>query len=262
MSDWFPELAQREIERQAGFALVDVFDELPSTSDHALANLAAYSQQLPALVVARRQTKGRGRGSRSWFAGDGALTFTAMLGTQDTPIPTHHWPRCSLIAGVAMCQALEALTQSDAFQLKWPNDVYLNGRKVCGILVEKRDAAEPVLCIGIGVNVNNSLEDAPDEVQQKAIALTDVTGEQHFLPEILLGFLTRFQALCRQNVDSLESLLPYWKEHCLLTGRSVETRQAEQVINGECHGIDASGALLVQTVSGQRQIVSGEIVRW
>ncbi|MEW4561579.1 biotin--[acetyl-CoA-carboxylase] ligase [Bremerella sp. JC770] len=262
MSDWFPEPARREIERHAGFSLVDVFDELPSTSDHALANLAAYSQRLPALVVARKQTKGRGRGTRSWFAGDGALTFTAMLGEKDTPIATHHWPRCSLIAGVAMCQTLEALTQQDTFQLKWPNDVFLNGRKVCGILVEKRDAAEPVLCIGIGVNVNNSLEDAPADVQQKAIALTDVTGEQHFLPEILLGFLTRFQALCTQNVDALTDLLPYFQSHCLLTGRTIETRQAQQTIAGECRGIDAAGALLVDTPTGQRQIVSGEIIRW
>ncbi|WP_165698801.1 biotin--[acetyl-CoA-carboxylase] ligase [Bremerella volcania] len=262
MSDWFPEPAKREIERQAAFSLVDVFDELPSTSDHALANLAAYSQRLPALVVARRQTKGRGRGSRSWFAGDGALTFTAMLGTQDTPIEPCNWPRCSLIAGVAMCQTLETLSQSEAFQLKWPNDVFLAGRKVCGILVEKRDAAEPVLCVGIGVNVNNSLEDAPADVQQRAIALTDVTGVQHFLPEILLDFLTRFQTLCMQNVDSLAGLLPYWQTHCLLTGRAIETRQADQTISGECRGIDATGALLVETPAGSWQIVSGEIVRW
>lgn len=262
MSDWFPELARQEIERQAGFSLVDVFDELPSTSDHALANLASYSQRLPAVVVARQQTKGRGRGSRSWFAGEGALTFTAMLGRKDTPIEPSHWPRCSLIAGVAMCQTLETLTESDAFQLKWPNDVYLAGRKVSGILVEKRDAAEPVLCVGIGLNVNNSLDDAPADVQQKAIALTDVTGQQHFLPEILLSFLTRFQSLGRQNVDSLEGLLPYWRSHCLLTGRHIETRQADQRITGECHGIDRSGALLVATSAGQRKIVSGEIIRW
>lgn len=262
MNDWFPELAQHEIERQAGFALVDVFDELSSTSDHALANLAEYSQRLPALVVARKQTKGRGRGSRSWFAGEGALTFTAMLGRKDIPIEPHNWPRCSLIAGVAMCQTLETLSGSDAFQLKWPNDVYLSGRKVCGILVEKRDATEPVLCVGIGVNVNNSLEHAPADVQQKAIALTDVTTQQHFLPEILLGFLARFRELCRQNVDSLADLLPYWRNHCLLTGRPVETSQADQVIAGQCCGIDETGALLVQTSAGQKQIVSGEIIRW
>ncbi|MBA2117699.1 biotin--[acetyl-CoA-carboxylase] ligase [Bremerella alba] len=262
MNDWFPDLARQEIERQAGFAVVDVFDELPSTSDHALANLTAYSQRLPAVIVARRQTQGRGRGSRSWFAGDGALTFTAMLGQDDTPVVPSNWPRCSLIAGVAMCQTLEALTESDGFQLKWPNDVYLSGRKVCGILVEKRDAAEPVLCVGIGVNVNNSLEDAPTDVQQRAIAMTDVTGQQHFLPEILLGFLTRFRELCGRNVDCLTDLLPYWRTHCLLTGRAIETRQADKQIAGECHGIDPSGALLVETSAGERQIVSGEIIRW
>jgi len=262
MNDWFPELARQELQRQTGFATVDVFDELPSTSDHALGHLATYSQCLPAVVVARRQTKGRGRGARSWFAGEGALTFTAMLGQKDTPIQVNHWPRCSLIAGAAMCQTLETLTGSDAFQLKWPNDIYLSGRKVCGILVEKRDAAEPVLCIGIGVNVNNSLEDAPSDVQARAIALTDVTGQQHFLPEILLDFLKRFRTLCRQNVDTLAQLLPYWQTHCLLTGRSIEMRQADKLIPGQCRGIDLTGALLVETPAGQRSIVSGEIIRW
>ncbi|PQO37997.1 biotin--[acetyl-CoA-carboxylase] ligase [Blastopirellula marina] len=262
MRDWFPELAQREIQRQAEFACVEVFDELSSTSDYALANMAAYDDRMPALFVARQQTKGRGRGTRSWFAGDGALTFSALLAKADTPIPPQDWPRSSLMAGVAMCQTLEQYVDAEMLKVKWPNDVYLAGRKVCGILVEKRELAEPVMCLGVGVNVNNSLEHAPHDVQQKAIALTDVTHQEHFLPEILLEFLIRYRALSRDCASSLEPLLPFWREHCLLTGRQIETVQGGQQVAGECHGIDASGALLVQTSAGQRQIVSGEIVRW
>ncbi|PQO42374.1 biotin--[acetyl-CoA-carboxylase] ligase [Blastopirellula marina] len=262
MADWFPELARSEIEREARFACVEVFDELPSTSDHALANADRYRELLPALFVARRQTKGRGRGARSWFAGDGALTFSTLLSPGDFPVEPIDWPRCSLIAGVAMCQTLEKYGDTELFKVKWPNDVYLAGRKVCGILVEKRELATPILCLGIGVNVNNSLEQAPPEVQQRAIALTDVTHQQHFLPEILLEFLVRFRALCEENRESLDALLPYWREHCLLTGRQVETVQGENEFAGECHGIDRFGALLVQTSSGQRRVVSGEITRW
>ncbi len=262
MSDWFPELVVGEIERQALFANVDVFDEISSTSDHALAELEAYSSRLPALVVARRQTKGRGRGTRSWFAGDGALTFSALYGASDIPMSPSDWPRCSLVAGVAMCQTLEALAPDCLVQVKWPNDVYLAGRKVCGILVEKRDLAEPILCVGVGVNVNNSLENAPQDVQQRAIALTDVTHREHFLPEILLEFLIRFRELCAANSASLSALLPYWQTHCLLTGRSVETTQAGRTFTGVCHGIDEQGGLLIETSSGRRTIVSGEIVRW
>lgn len=262
MSDWFPELARIEIERQAHFACVEVFDELSSTSDYALANMESFRNRMPALFIARQQTKGRGRGSRSWFAGDGALTFSTLLSKADIPIEPIIWPRISLIAGVAMCQTLETYAAPDLLKVKWPNDVYLAGRKVCGILVEKRELTDPVLCLGVGVNVNNSLEHAPQEVQQRAIALTDVTLQQHFLPEILLEFLVRFRQLCTTNAVSLEPLLEYWRDHCLLTGRQVETVQGGQQIIGECHGIDANGAVLVQTSSGQREIMSGEIVRW
>lgn len=262
MSDWFPDLARNEIERQANFACVEVFAELPSTSDYALDHIASYHNRMPALFVARQQTKGRGRGARSWFAGDGALTFSALLSQADTPIEPQDWPRSSLVAGVAMCQTLEQYVDAELLKVKWPNDVYLAGRKVCGILVEKRELANPVMCLGVGVNVNNSLEHAPPDVQQKAIALTDITHQQHFLPEILLEFLLRYRKLSDANASSLEAMLPYWREHCLLTGRQVETLQAVQHVTGECHGIDANGALLVQTSAGQRQIVSGEIIRW
>lgn len=262
MPDWFPELARSEIERDAKFACVEVFDELPSTSDYALANAFGYCDQLPALFVARRQTKGRGRGVRSWFAGEGALTFSMLLSPADLAIDPSNWSRCSLIAGVAMCQTLEKYIEAGLLRVKWPNDVYLSGRKVCGILVEKRELGTPILCLGIGVNVNNSLEHAPIEVQQRAIALADVTHRKYFLPEILLEFLVRFRTLCTENSESLDALLPYWRQYCLLTGRKVETMQGENEWVGECHGIDGQGALLIQTSSGHRRVVSGEITRW
>ena len=262
MSSWFPEIAQQEIQRQANLATVDVFEEITSTSDHALASFDQYVDRLPALIVARRQTKGRGRGTRSWFAGEGALTFSVLFAPRDMPIAASVWHRCSIVAGVAMCQALEPLVEPGMVQVKWPNDVYLVGRKVCGILVEKRDAGVPHLCVGVGVNVNNSLEQAAFDVQQRAIALTDVTHQQHFLPEILLQFLNRFRDLCQENAESFAGLLPYWRSHCLLTGRQVEIQQGERLFSGECHGIDAAGALILETSSGRREVVSGEIVRW
>ncbi|MEW4455986.1 biotin--[acetyl-CoA-carboxylase] ligase [Bremerella sp. JC817] len=262
MSAWFPEIAQQEILREANLKTVDVFDEITSTNDHALATIEHYADRLPALIVARSQTKGRGRGTRSWFAADGALTFSLLMGEADIPIAPLAWHRCSIVAGVAMCQTLEQYADDGMVQVKWPNDVYLAGRKVCGILVEKRDQGRPYLCVGIGVNVNNSLEQAPFDVQQRAIALTDVTHQQHFLPEVLLEFLKRFRSLCSENPESFASLLPYWRSHCLLTGRQVEMQQGERTFVGECHGIDAEGALLLETSSGRRALVSGEIVRW
>ena len=122
MNNWFPEPARLEILRQTGFAVVEVFDELPSTSDYALTNVDHLAGRLPALIVARRQTKGRGRGDRAWYAADGALTFSILLGPEHIPLSPPRWPQVSLVAGLAVCLALEQYAEPDRLRVKGPNE--------------------------------------------------------------------------------------------------------------------------------------------
>jgi len=262
MTSWFPDPAQSEILSRSFIQQLEVFDQLPSTSDHALRHLNDYQNALPTAILARQQTDGRGRGQHRWFADDGALTFTLVLGERQMPSDPANWPWLSLLVGMAVCRALEQEVSPEHISVKWPNDVFLNGRKVCGILIERRQAFAPVVCVGVGINVNNSLVAAPDDVQKRGISLVDVTGEPLFLPGIFLRFLTEFESLMNGNRDSLEGLLDLWNRRCLLTGRSIVVQSGNRKLQGVCHGIDSHGHLQLATSNGIESVVAGEIIHW
>src|SRR5690606_33648753 len=134
---------------------------------------------------------GRGRGANRWWSADGALTFSLIIDAG--PIPAERRPLVSLVAGGAVCEIVAAALPAADVRLKWPNDVYVAGRKAGGILVEVPHEAPDLLVIGIGLNVNVSLRDAPEDVQQRATALCDVTGEILSINEILVAALHRLE---------------------------------------------------------------------
>jgi biotin-(acetyl-CoA carboxylase) ligase len=135
---------------------IDFHESLGSTSDRALGLAAEGAIALPHLVLAQRQTAGRGRGANRWWAADGALTFSLVLAAPPDRLPPDRWPQVALVAGLAVCDALRSLAPAAELRVKWPNDVFLAGRKVCGILSESVPGWRDRLVVGIGVNVNNS----------------------------------------------------------------------------------------------------------
>lgn len=131
------------VERETFVAEAEVHAELRSTNDRAL-RLADSAERLPRLIAALRQTAGRGRGGNRWWAGEGALTFSLLLDAP--PVPLERWPQMSLAVGGAVCGAVAGLVPSADVRLKWPNDVFVNGKKACGILVEVPPAAGRTDC--------------------------------------------------------------------------------------------------------------------
>jgi BirA family transcriptional regulator, biotin operon repressor / biotin---[acetyl-CoA-carboxylase] ligase len=234
--------------------------ELGSTNDQALALAARDDLELPLLVLAERQTAGRGRGTNRWWAVDGALTFSLVV-APDARLPAAHWPRLSLAAGLAICQALECFAPQALFQVKWPNDVYAEGRKIAGILIESPAQSRGRLVIGIGVNVNNSLAAAPDDMRSLATALCDIDHRQRDLTSVLAAILTQLVGQLAA-AGQMASIASGWQERCLLTGNTVQVQSGGETIIGRCLGIDEQGALLLQTESGRRSIVSGTVVKW
>jgi BirA family biotin operon repressor/biotin-[acetyl-CoA-carboxylase] ligase len=216
---------------------------------------------LPALVVADRQTAGRGRGENRWWSSEGALTFSLLLDATDERLPAARWPLVSLGAALAIAAVLQPLVDAEV-RLKWPNDVFVAGRKICGILVEAPPVRPARLIVGVGLNVNNSLEDAPDDVQVRATSLFDQTG-QAFDREALLGQLV--ECLLRE-VERLASddfqLVARWSPHCLLTGKNVWVEANDREIVGRCAGIDRAGALLLHTSAGLERLFAGVVKRW
>ena len=238
---------------------VEWHDEIGSTSDRAIELAAAAQQELPLLVIAGQQTAGRGRGANRWWAAPGALTFSLVIDGVALGVPQDRWPRLSLATALVVGEVIRQLAPQADVQLKWPNDVYIAGRKVCGILLEAPASATGRIVLGLGLNVNNSLAAAPPEIRDTAIALCDVIGLPldlyDVLRRLLLGIETELALLSRDNLRLVER----WQPYCLLEGRTVTLLQGREEITGICESIDSDGALLLRTSAGTGRYISGTV---
>jgi BirA family biotin operon repressor/biotin-[acetyl-CoA-carboxylase] ligase len=263
---------------------IEIHDTLGSTNDRA-AELARDSTiELPALVVARHQTAGKGRGRNKWWAGDGALTFSLLLDQATTGVQTASWPQLSLATAVAVCDALTMELNDSPWRagssttpggdaparyeapsrlgIKWPNDVLLDGGKVCGILIESPGGTAPAknrLIIGIGINVNNSVMSASDEIQQRGIALCDFTAGRHDLRSILNSFLQAIEVRLGQVRSRSPDLHIASNELCVLSGHSIRIETAAGRVRGKCVAIASDGALIVETAKSRTSIYAGSV---
>ena len=156
-----------------------------------------------------------------------------------------------------MCESLQQLRPGLEIGLKWPNDVYVQGRKICGILVEVPPRSPDRIVVGIGLNVNNSFQHAPPAVAATAISLREVAGYSFNLTNVLIRLLSQLAdhlaALARDDA----ALATRWKSLCMLSGRQIQVEAGQRTTGGICQGIDESGALLVDTTSGQEMCISG-----
>ena len=219
--------------------------ECVSTNDLALA--VSLEQKSPALFLTDSQTGGRGRGSNQWWARDGALTFSLRIKPANYAVRYEQWPLISLTTAVAIADTLANFAAGHHIGLKWPNDVFLNGRKVCGILVEPPKGSSTDLVIGIGINVTNSLASAPEDVRKVATSIFDETETEPGPCDVLLSFLQRFEILLEELGNSTFALKDRWQTQCTLTGRQISLQSGDHLVIGLCRGIGSDGAILVET---------------
>lgn len=242
---------------------VELHDTLPSTNDCALALALDASLQTPALVVARRQTAGRGRGPHDWWATDGALTFSLLIDSDEFGITQRDWPRLSVATAVAVCDALERCEVPPShLGIKWPNDVLVDGRKVCGILIESPGGTAPAggrLVVGVGINVNNSWRDAPQDAGPCGTSLCDESGREHDPAAVLQRVLSAVERRLRQLAANDPELPPAWQRRCRLTGQTVEIDAGDRCVRGVCQGIADDGALVVKRPSAIERVYSGTV---
>ena len=241
---------------------VEAYRSLPSTNDLALQRVLEPQLATPYLILADEQTAGRGRGANRWWSGSGALTFSLILEPVALGIPQAAWPRIALTAGLSVCEVLDELAPSAVTLLKWPNDVWLERRKVCGILVEVPACPPPLpqrLVVGMGINLNNSLANAPEEIRLRGTSVYDVTQRTISVPEFLAKLLRRFAANLAELAADPASLAERWQAVCALSGKIVTVDQGSQVVSGRCLGLATDGALLVQTTRGTEPVYSGVV---
>lgn len=256
-----PAFDLNQLQRETFVKSVQFRDQVDSTNDLALSLATQPEIKTPLLVLALRQTAGRGRGSNQWWASVGSLAFSVLLDCKSQQLEVRNWPRISLAAGLAICRVLRRTAAGHDFRLKWPNDVYLGDRKVSGVLVESASTCPDRLVIGIGINVNNSLDSAPPEIQEIAASLSDVTGTQVNCTDLLTRVLLELEAQLHAVRSGTPTLLEAWQELCMLRGRTVQVDSISGSVVGVCQGIDQDGALLVETEDGSARCLAGVVSR-
>ncbi|WP_343562913.1 biotin--[acetyl-CoA-carboxylase] ligase [Kiloniella sp. b19] len=232
-----------------GFSVL-AYEELGSTNDTAR-QLAQEGATHGTVVTARRQTAGRGRQGRQWSSQDGNL-FCSILLRPDCDLADA--ANLSFVAALAVRDALALLSgQQLKPQLKWPNDILVNGAKASGLLLEsalqpgsaERARAEFVI-LGIGVNLQHS----PDEMLYPATSLARATEGTVIVPpdQALVSLLTTFEQwyLCWQQMGFL-AIRESWLDHARGVGQQIRVSLPHEEMTGRFEGLDSSGALLLRT---------------
>lgn len=231
-----------------------------STNDRAIERSKDPSFETPYLIGADQQYAGRGRGTNQWWGADGSLMFSIAIDMSSFGLSTRDWPRFSLITGLAVSETLAAVLPSGRVGLKWPNDVWLNGRKVCGILIEQVDRMSDRFIVGIGMNINNSFVEAPAKQRQIATSLKDEGhGVDFSRTDVLIDFLGHWNSLVKHLADDTVSLVERWSHLCVLSGRPVTVTSGNHETTGICTGIDDEGALLLRTAFATERCYSGTV---
>jgi BirA family biotin operon repressor/biotin-[acetyl-CoA-carboxylase] ligase len=204
-----------------------------------------------AVAVADHQTAGRGRLGRSWVAPPGtAISVSVLLRPpQDRTIA-----QVSLLGGLAAAEAVEEeLGFWRSSQIKWPNDVMVNRRKVAGVLAEARNEA---VVLGIGINVNQTRAELPQDARQPVGSLRTIDGRQHDRAALLTDLLVRLDRFYGAWLEGgLDAVFHDLGSRDFLRGRRVSVDGA----TGTAIGITRSGALEVEFDGERRQIEGGEI---
>jgi BirA family biotin operon repressor/biotin-[acetyl-CoA-carboxylase] ligase len=239
---------------------VEWFEEIDSTNNRALQLAEQDSIELPLLIGAERQTSGRGRGANVWWGAEGSLMFSILAEMSRLALSQSDWPKFSLVTAIAVADTIAQLLPPSRIGVKWPNDVWVDRKKVCGILIEQSDRQTDRLVIGIGLNVNNSFESAPEDQRRIAISLRDARGAPDLdRTELLVRFLNIWRSLVEDLSARRINLAERWSRLCVLSGNPVALAIGNREIVGVCDGIADDGSLRLRTAFATEQHYAGTV---
>ncbi len=224
------------------------FEECGSTNDEAM-RLGRLGADHFTLVLTERQVAGRGRRGSGWVSPLGEAIACSLILKPE--VDSVLWSRFALSAGLAVAEGLESFGVST--EVKWPNDVLVRGKKICGILVEKRD---DLVVIGIGVNVN--VREFPEELNGVASSLLLESGKRWRREEVLAKILVKLKMRAGQVGGEFEQVKIAWEERCALRGEMVEMRVGGELKSGVVLGLSSGGGLLLE---GGEEIIQADLVR-
>jgi BirA family transcriptional regulator, biotin operon repressor / biotin---[acetyl-CoA-carboxylase] ligase len=255
------------IVRETWIASAEHHEEIDSTNDRAKRSAVEFFRAsrddrpaLPRLIIADRQTMGRGRGSNRWWTGDGALALTVLVDLQQHAIPIRQAPLLAITAGVALWKTthhtLRDMFMAEMIHLHWPNDIYVGDSKLAGILIEL--VSSRYAAIGIGVNLNNDVEKLPEEVRcRKIVSLKDLLGETIVLNEYSTSLMLNLEEAISVLKQEPHILTKVANRLCYQSYSTIRVTDGERTSVGTCLGINENGGLLLETKSGIETFMAG-----
>ncbi|MCU0771781.1 MAG: biotin--[acetyl-CoA-carboxylase] ligase [Verrucomicrobia bacterium] len=235
---------------------IRVFKETASTND-MVEKLARDGAAEGAVVFAESQTRGRGRLGRSWSspAGQG-LWFSVLLRPAWRP---QEITRLTVAAATALRRAIRSVTRIET-EIKWPNDLLIQGRKVAGILTELSAETDRVryVVLGVGIDVNQTASDFPGELSKVAGSLRLALGQRVDRPALATAVLRELDRdYARVCHGQFQAIAEEWESGCSTLGRTVQIRIGDRRLVGRAESLDPDGALLLRTQHGHLECITG-----
>ncbi|MGQ9617346.1 MAG: biotin--[acetyl-CoA-carboxylase] ligase [Candidatus Aminicenantia bacterium] len=207
------------------------------------------------------QTAGRGKEGKVWFSSPGkGLYFSVIIRPQEKNLLLSWLP---YIAAISVCEAIKEPFELNP-AIKWPNDVYINGKKVCGILIETSSDDKKVdyAIVGIGINVNQEEKDFPEGIREKAISIKMAVGSdiniEDFFEKVLKRLNYWYKVLVHKELYRIHLTLNSFS--LISPNSNIEIFDGQRVFKGEFLGFDLHGALLLKNREGVQKIYSGEMI--
>ena len=234
------------------------FDTIDSTNTKAQ-ELAEKGYPSGTLVVADKQESGKGRRGRSWVSPSGTGIFMTLMIKPD--INPNNASMLTLVAALAVAKAITSVTGEEAL-IKWPNDIVVNSKKVCGILTEMNAQFDYInhIVVGIGINVHN--ESFPEEISQMASSLMIEAGGKRFhraqiIAETMAYFEQYYDTFLK--TQDLSALVREYDELLVNRNKSVRVLDPKEPFDGKAMGITPKGELIVDTWESRKLVSSGEV---
>lgn len=214
-----------------------------------------------AVVISEKQTKARGRSGKNWESPLGGVWLSIIL----NPNVNHSKiPLITLATGVAVENTLKRIGVKNA-EIKWPNDILIHGKKVCGILTEAITSFNTIesVIIGVGIDANISIENFPKELRENMTTLNDEIGEKVDENLLIKLFLEEFEKISEQFInEEYETILKEWRKNSYTIGKIVEVHEPfSKPYDGYVLGISRDGSLVVEKIDGTlEKVISGECI--
>lgn len=223
--------------------------------------LAYHGASDGAIVVAEEQEGGKGRFERNFYSPRGkGIWFSIVLRPNFLP---HEAPQCTLMAAVAVAETMRRFNLKP--EIKWPNDILFEGRKLVGILTEMTCEIGKInyVVVGIGINVNISRDEFPEDIRPVAASLSEMNGEPLSRVKFFRALLEEFDKVYRHvNKSGFGEIFTSWKKYNITLGKKVRVNSAinkGESFTGMAVDLNSEGALVVETADGLRTVYAGDV---